>query len=735
MTGRYHSLRRRAPLNSEERKWEQLPDVFGRVEDISDTLITREQGQFLLTDATGDIPRANKRGLGLYSHDTRHLSSFEFLLDGAPPLMLLSTADSGFTQEQVLGNYRSVQEEGRVIGRCTIEITRQRVLNRGLEESLQITNYNTFPVSIRPSYFFDADFADIFEVRGHQRKQAGNLSPAEVTERSICYRYWGADGVWRRTLIAFDQPPDEIDATRAVYELSLGPRETKDIHFRILLDEPEESEPGSALRRLHGEYSKWHAGFARIRTDNEVFNEVVSRSISDLRVLWTNLNGLPYIAAGTPWYATLFGRDSIITALQTLPFSPEIARDTLVLLAKSQGQTIDAFRCEEPGKILHEMREDELSVIGELPYERYYGSADSTPLFLLLAAEYFHWTADRDLIEILMPAISAGLRWLHTHGDPDGDGFLEYATDALGGLRNQGWKDSIEGVMHSDGSLCEGPISLVEVQGYVYAAYLRLAPLFEALGDEAKAGELRRSAATLRRRFNRAFWLPDLKRLAMALDGKKRPSEVMSSNAGQALWSGILRPDRAPFVRDALFQNDMFSGWGIRTLSSDAISYYPLGYHVGTVWPHDNGIIALGLKRYGFDNEVNEIATALFDAAREFPSYRLPELFGGQPRSEYQPPVPYPVACRPQAWTAGAQLHLLQAMLGLYPDAANKRLYVIRPRLPYWLKSVHIGGLQVGTEKVDLRFYLQRGRTSVAVETSGDVNVVLASSWRRFLEH
>ncbi|HWC29664.1 MAG TPA: amylo-alpha-1,6-glucosidase, partial [Dehalococcoidia bacterium] len=551
--------------------------------------------------------------------------------------------------------------------------------------------------------------------------------------RSISFHYLGADGGWRRTMVLFEEAPASITQSGAGFEVELGPRESKEIRLRVLLDEHGEGDSGDGLRKLRGDYARWHSSFTHLRTDNEVFNQVLDRSLADLRMLWTQDHGHPHIAAGTPWYATLFGRDSIITSLQTLPFRPSIARDTLMLLAKKQGQSVDAFRAEEPGKILHEVRVDELSVIGELPYERYYGSVDSTPLFLLLAAEYFHWTADRELIETLLPAINAALHWIRDHGDFDGDGFLEYFTDLPGGLRNQGWKDSDEGIMHSDGSLCEGPLALVEVQGYVYAAYSRLAPLFEAMGEEKRANELRRQATDLRRRFNRAFWLPDLSRLAMALDGKKRASEVMSSNAGQALWSGIVRPERASSVRTALFQNDMFNGWGIRTLSSDAVSYYPLGYHVGTIWPHDNGIIALGLKRYGYDDEVNEIATALFDAAREFPSYRLPELFGGQPRSEYQPPVPYPVACRPQAWTAGTQLHLLQAMLGLHPDAANKRLYVVRPKLPYWLRSIHIGGMQVGEARVDLHFYLQRDRTSVAVETSGDVSVVQTSSWRRFL--
>ena len=725
-------MRRKQP-SSGPRTWEHIPDVFGVVEDISDALITREQNQFLLTDAAGNVPAGNRRGLGLYSHDTRHLSGYELLLDGAHPIVLLSTADSGFTQDQVLGNHRT-EQAGRVVGRCTVELQRQRVLNHVLEERLRITNFNTFPVTVHPSYVFDADFADIFEVRGHKRAKKGTYSRPEVGERSITYAYLGIDGVWRRTRIEFDQRPEMIAPGTAGFRVHLGPRESAELSFRVLLDE--RAPPRGGIERLRGlrqEYALWQDAFVNVHTDNEVFNKVLGRSLVDLRMLWTqDRSGQSYMAAGTPWFATLFGRDSIITSLQTLPFQPEIARNCLAVLARHQGQSVDAFRCEEPGKILHEVREDELSVAGELPYQRYYGSVDATPLFLLLAAEYFHWTADRDALPTLLPAVDAGLRWLRDHGDRDHDGFIEYATDSADGLRNQGWKDSGEAIMHADGRLCEGPIAMAEVQGYVYAAYLQLARLFQAHGDGKRAGTLVGAARDLRERFGRSFWLAERGHPPMALDGAKQPAEVMSSNAGQVLWSGIVSPARADQMRRALFQNDMFSGWGIRTLSTSASSYYPLGYHVGSIWPHDNGIIALGLKRYGFDDEVNELATALFDAAQVFPSYRLPELFGGQPRSEYQPPVPYTVACRPQAWTAGAWLHLLAAMLGMVPDAANGRLYLVRPKLPYWLRDVHLSGLRLGKGRVDLHVWSRRGRTYTRALTQGDVTVEVTPRWPRF---
>jgi glycogen debranching enzyme len=722
---------RKSPAPSPRtRRWEHLPDAFGKVEDISDALIVREGHNFLLTDGTGNVPADNGRGLGLYGHDTRYLSVYDLKLQGEAPVYLLSTADSGFGEQQVMGNHRFLQD-GRVVGRCTIEVMRERLLERSLHETLTITNHNRFPVQLDLNYAFDADFASIFEVRGHAREQKGHLSPAEVEESAICYRYLGADSEWRSTTISFESTPNEIDEHSATFVLDLDARSQTTLELRVLIHQ-EDAEPAALVRRrLSQSYSEWHESFASLHTDNESFEVVLQRSLSDLRMLWTKGPHEPgYPAAGTPWFATLFGRDSIIASLQTLPFQPSIARECLALLARYQGQVIDAFHCEEPGKILHEARDDELTRINELPYRRYYGSVDSTPLFLLLAAEYFHWTNDHELLQSLRPAIEAGLRWLRDYGDMKGDGFIRHRSDSLDGLRNQGWKDSIDGIVHADGSLLDGPIALAEVQGYAYAAFVRLAATFATLGEPKFAESLRERAEALKRRFNQAFWLPDKARVAMALDGGDRPSEVMSSNAGQVLWSGILERRRAEHVRNALFRNDMFTGWGLRTLSTDAASYYPLGYHVGSVWPHDNGIIANGLKRYGFRSEVNEIATALFDAARSFPLYRLPELFGGQPRAEYQPPVPYPVACRPQAWTAGAFLHLIQAMLGLHPDAPNGVLYLVRPLLPFWLRVLRIDRIPFANGSITLELRAGDHRTSVKVETQGDVRVVMAASNR-----
>jgi glycogen debranching enzyme len=712
-------------------RWEQAPEAYGLIEDISNTLVCREQDKFFVTDRDGDMPAGNRSGLGFYVRDTRHLNVCSLLLNGAKPLVLLSGAESGFSQEQVLGNHRSTYD-GRPVPRATIELLRQRVLTDDLAERLVITNHNHFDVGLTITYHFGADFADIFEVQGHQRQHAGTLMEPRAAGNSIQWRYLGADGVWRETLILFQDTPTILTAEEATFEVQLNPGQSRELRLHVTTGSNTPTESGSPFVATREDYARWRSEFTNVFSDNELFNEVIRRSIDDLRTLWTRAGDSGgYFAAGVPWYSTLFGRDSLITALQVLPLKHDAARKCLEILARYQSKSFDRYREEQPGKILHEMRESELAVIRELPYEQYYGSVDSTPLFLLVAAEFYRWSGDLETMRNLLPAIRDAIRWIREFGTKPGDQYLRYETGGSTGLRNQGWKDSSDSIMHTDGSLCEGSVALVEVQGYVFAAYQRLAPILDLLDEESLAEELRQEAAALREAFLRDFWLPDLGRVAMALDGDNRPSEVVSSNAGQVLCSGILDPKRAEAVRAALFQNDMFSGWGIRTLSSDSASYFPLGYHVGTIWPHDNAMIGLGLKRYGFDAEAEELLTALFDAAQHFPARRLPELFGGQPRSVYMPPVPYPVACRPQAWAAGTLLQLLHTTLGLHADAQNRRLYVIRPRLPFWLDRVHVNELCLGDGVVDLHFSRQDGKTIVKSEARG-VEVIETDDVRAF---
>ncbi len=705
------------------------------VQDIRDALVVRERDLFLLTDVAGQVTPGNPNGYGLYFADTRYLSGYDFTFAAASPVVLLSTAELGYSAEQVLTNPAMPSLDGRTIPRGTVEVRRLRVLEDILEETLRVTNYNVFPITINFVYRFQADFADIFEVRGYKRESRGEYYAPLQQDSALVFAYRGTDGRKRQTLITFSPAPlsidDKADAAEVTFRLSLPHRDSAAIRIVVSLDGRLESAQGvERFGTVAQEYSTWLQGATRILTDNDFYNAVLQRSLTDLRMLW-NHNGDTgsYPAAGTPWFDTLFGRDSCITALQTLSLKPDIARHCLTILARWQGKNLDPWRDEEPGKILHELRQGELTNTHELPFSPYFGSIDSTPLFLWLTSEYYQWTADLDLLRQMEPNLRAALSWIERYGDADNDGYVEYERRSAKGLVNQGWKDSGDSIIHADGTLMEPPIALVEVQGYVYAAKRKLAQLFSALGDEETAHRLLREAASLKRRFNRDFWLKE-GFYALALDGRHRPAASTTSNPGHALWTGIAYRPYAAQVVQRLLRNDMFSGWGIRTLSTTSPRFNPFGYHLGTVWPHDNSIIAMGFKKYGFQDELNEVATALFDAARAFPYYRLPELFGGSARSAHHTPVPYPVACRPQAWAAGAFPLITQAILGLHPDAPNGRLLIVRPVLPQWLEHVQVEGLRVGQGEADL-YYERRGRrTRVHVlNTRGGLKVDLANRW------
>jgi glycogen debranching enzyme len=469
-----------------------------------------------------------------------------------------------------------------------------------------------------------------------------------------------------------------------------------------------------------------------VRTSNPLFDGVLARARADLRALASGDGDDAFTAAGIPWYAALFGRDSIVTSLQDLWLSPDDARRTLVLLARAQADVDDAWRDAEPGKILHEVRRGELAKVGLVPFGSYYGTADATPLWIVLFAEVFRATGDENLLRALLPNLNRALDWIDLHGDLDGDGFVEYKTRSTAGLVNHGWKDSWDGIVRADGRIPEAPIALVEVQAYVYAAKIGAAKLFRAASDEARARALEREADELRSRFETAFWMKQDGYYCLALDGHKGQVTAVTSNPGHALFCGILSSERASSVAERLMSEDLFSGWGIRTLSNREVRYNPVGYHLGTVWPHDNAIIALGLKRYALDHHVIDVVTGMFDAAQHFPTCRMPELFCGFARSAFGVPVRYPVACSPQAWAAGSWSMFLQAMLGTWPDAVRRELVIVRPTLPPWLKWVEIDGLRVGTAEVDVR-YARVGRRTAAdvLAMRGDVRVVFTDEWRR----
>jgi glycogen debranching enzyme len=701
------------------------------IEDIRDVLIIRERASTLMTDSDGNIPPDARQGLGLYHADTRHLSTYRMTLERIPPVMLLSTAELGYAMEQVMTNPALRAPDGRRLNQSSTEIRRQRVVSDVVEEQVRITNYNAFPVRLALLYEFDADFADIFDVRGYVRTAKGHLHEPEVSERSVLFAYDGVDGRTRTTRISFDRTPEDFDGRNALFHISLERRETATLRLRISLNNEGARRQSERLEAVADQYQRWMEGTTHVFTDNEFFNRVLSRSLHDIRMLASvNEDGHQFLAAGTPWFDALFGRDSCIVSTQMLAYRPELARNTLRLLARCQGTEVDRERDEEAGKIVHEMRFDELSRSGELPYGPYYGSIDSTPLFLMLLASYYEWTADTRFVRELLPAVRAAIAWMDTAGDPAGDGYLTYEKRSAKGLVNQGWKDSWDAVVQPDGTLAHAPIALVEVQGYAYFARARLASVLERAGDARLAAKLRREGRRLYQRFNRDFWMDDHGYYAFALDGDRRPVASIASNPAHCLWAGLIDPARAGEVVSRLMANDMFSGWGLRTLSAGNPRFNPIGYHLGSIWPHDNSIAAMGFKMYGCEDELNEVATALFDAAASFPYFRLPELFGGEARSAHRTPVPYPVACRPQAWAAGAFPLITQAILGLKPEAPERRLRIVGPRLPYWLNSVQVRNLHVGNGVVTLQYRRQGNDTRVEIqEATGNIDVIISNRW------
>lgn len=694
--------------------------------DIRDATVVKDHDLFLLADLEGNVRRGNSNGFGLYHRDTRFLSAFELSVQGLEPTILLSSGRWPFLGSYVLTNPNLVTEDGRTISEQSIQIRRHRVARPvRVSESLGFQNFNPFMLTLSVAIHVDADFADMFEVRGFARECVRQRDVAiDYADASVTFRYDGRDGLRRSTRVIFDPPPSRLADGVASYSLELAARGSQRISIEIEID------PGERPRTTKKSVSVGGKETI-VRSSNAQFNAVLDQAKSDLQMLASGDDDAPFIGAGIPWYAALFGRDSILTALEHLFVAPSLAKQTLVLLARAQGCCDDPWRDEEPGKILHESRHGELARTGCVPFAPYFGSVDSTPLWIMLLGEYHRATGDLALVRNLRPNLDAALKWIDDYGDRDGDGFVEYCSRTSAGLINQGWKDSWDAIVHVDGSIAEPPIALVEVQGYVYAAKRHAARLFRALGEPARGAALDEQARTLRDRFTDAFWMPEQGFYCLALDGDKRRVEVISSNAGHALYTGIATPEHGRAVASRVVSEDLFSGWGVRTLSTRELRYNPVGYHVGTVWPHDNALIALGLKRYAAEPELLEVATGLFDACSCFPSFRMPELFAGFARSAFGVPVRYPVACNPQAWAAASWSMLLQAMLGICPDATARELAIIRPTLPPWLEWVRIERIAVGSGEVDL-LYARVGERTVAdiLAMRGGVRVSFMDSWQ-----
>jgi glycogen debranching enzyme len=593
-----------------------------------------------------------------------------------------------------------------------------------------VRNFSDCPLGLRLTYRFASDFADLFEVRGERRSACGESRAALESNHGVVLRYKGLDGIERITEIAFFPAPKTLTTARAAFEISLKPRATRRIFVRVGFTSAAQGEwTGRTfyrqMRAARHALKESSARAASVESSNSVYNEIVRRCVSDLYMLITDTPQGPYPYAGIPWFSTPFGRDGIITALMTLWLDPSIARGVLGFLAATQAVATEPERDAEPGKILHEMRHGEMANLREVPFGRYYGSIDATPLFLLLLGEYFRRTGDLETVRSLWPNAKAALAWIDRYGDRDGDGFVEYHRQTKEGLANQGWKDSFDAIFHRDGRLAEGPIALCEVQAYVYGAKRHAAVLAEALGDPQRAAALAAQAESLRQKFELHFWCEDLSTYALALDGAKRPCRVISSNAGQVLFTGIASAERAQRVAATLLSPAAFGGWGIRTVGSSESRYNPMSYHNGSIWPHDNGLIAMGFARYGLQQSAARVFGALFDAAAYMDLRRLPELFCGFPRRESNAPTQYPVACSPQAWASSTPLCLLQASLGLELLDRTGEVKFYRPMLPDFLDHVRLRNLRLSTGSVDVLLHRQDNNIGITVtRRDGDVVVV-----------
>jgi glycogen debranching enzyme len=700
------------------------PETF----DVAESVVIKDGDVFAVARRDGSMPTAGDHPFGLYLADCRYLRGHELTVAGLRPLLLIVSADAGAAAVHELTNPQAGPLPHQML---QIRLERAVVAAHACEEEITVRSYDRQSLRAAVVLRLSADFTPMMAIRG--LAPGYKAAPVEVIPAAagLSFSAHGRDGFWRQLSVTCVPRPERASDSGLQFDLTLEPGESRRLAIRYemseskrrrMLGEPPTREVGHVLRRS-GE--RWFSHRTEVSSSEELFDRVLRRSLLDLRLLRSRAWGRSYYAAGLPWYATLFGRDSLITAIEMLAFDTHIAEETLRLLAHMIGRRDDATRDEEPGKIVHELRLGEVARLGLTPFSRYYGSVDATPLFLCLLAEHTDWTGDLSLFEELRSEVLAGLEWIDRFGDLDGDGLLEYRRRAPAGLRNQGWKDSDEGVVDAHGEPLPDPVAVLEAQGYALRAKRSLARLFELAGDTPRAKRLRAAADDLATALE-SFWLPERGCYAMALDGTGRPSSVLASNQGHLLWAFALPGERAALVRDALMGGSMFSGWGVRTLAEGEAAYNPIGYHTGSVWPHDNALIALGLRKYGFDREFVQILDGLLEAASRFPEYRVPELFAGFARSEYEAPVPYPVACRPQAWAAGAIPALLTAGLGLVPDGLERRLRVVRPSLPSWLDHVELRRLQVAGARVDLRF--QRtgsGVTLTDAEVDGDLEVVL----------
>jgi len=699
------------------------------------TRVLKHNETFALFDRYGDIGSTGLGEEGIYHQDTRFLSHQQLSIGGVRPMFLGSTVKDNNSLLIVESMNPDLRADGEgVIVKGTLHIFRAKLLwNNACYEHIRLVNHGMDSVRTSMSIEFGADYEDIFEVRGIKRLRRGEYLPQEGGDQGLALGYRGLDGVVRRTHIQFDPPPSSMSSNRAEFEVNLRPKAETHFYVTVACRVDGQSAKSSAnyqdaLQQSGAAIEKRLGKRCDIVSSNDLFNLWIDRSTSDLVMLTTDRpeGGYPY--AGTPWYSTTFGRDGILTAREYLWVDPSLAKGVLAFLAATQATEEDPAKDAEPGKILHEARMGEMAILDEVPFRRYYGTVDATPLFVALAGAYYERTGDLDFIRSIWPNILSALYWIDHYGDRDGDGFVEYERRSREGLEQQGWKDSHDSIFHRDGRLARAPIALCEVQGYVYEAKVRAARLARLLHDEALAKTLEDASASLKKRFNEAFWCEEIGTYAIALDGDKRQCAVPSSNAGHALWTNIAAEDRAAEVAALLLREESFCGWGIRTIPEGVARYNPMSYHNGSVWPHDNALIASGMASYGFTDKALAILEGLFEASVFVDQHRLPELFCGFEKRPSEGPTLYPVACSPQAWAAATVFYLLQACLGLSFNPDKAEIQFRHPRLPKFLDRVEINNLFVKGASVDLVFQRYENNVGVnVVRKDGDIEVVVVA--------
>lgn len=680
-------------------------------------LVIKDEDLFLLTDMQGNINPDSEKGL--YTQDTRVLDTYVLCLNNEPLSLLQSSCERGYVSTIRLTNMEEVNDGEVKVQRESVEVLREQIVHKGVfYERVTVYNYSREMLPVALSISIGSRFSDLFEARGSKRVARGHDLEPNVQAGRVDLGYLGLDGITRRLAIHCDAATQTdkdmilisqllIPNQPFVFEIALQPVIGHELDTINMFSE--------SFAQLELSHKDWLQSGMQVKTDNESFNEMIQRGLVDLRVLMTDLGEGQLPVAGVPWFAVPFGRDSLITALQLLLFKPDIAKGTLRTLARLQGKEMNTWRAEQPGKILHEMRRGEMANLNEVPYRQYYGSINSTPLFLILAVEYYRWTQDLVLMKELLPNIKMAIYWMDNYADLDGDGFVEYHVEGSNGLSVQSWKDSYDSMIHEDGRLAKSPMAVVEVQSYIYQAKMGLSELLPNLGECDLAERLCTQAQDLKRQFNDKFWMPEKEYFALALDNDKSQVKIITSDPGHCLWSGIVDDDKVDSVVQNLFGDGLFSGWGIRTVSSKEAVYSPISYHNGSVWTHDNSLILFGLAKQGRWAAVNQLSEALLQASLQFDYQRLPELFCGHDHS-LGSIIKYPVACIPQAWASGTPLAMVHAILGIDVDVIN-RVVSLAPSWPDFIQRIEIKQLPVGG--TTLSFVIDKHSGLRTLETNG----------------